>query len=40
MRIQGGWNFRKGQVPVSGTYRHDGAAFLGMDIQVSVTRSD
>jgi len=27
-------------VPVSGTYGHDGAAFLGMDVQVSVTRSD
>jgi len=27
-------------VPVSGTYRHDGAAFLGMDVQVSVTRSE
>jgi len=27
-------------VPVSGTYSHDGAAFLGMDVQVSVTQSD
>jgi transglutaminase-like putative cysteine protease len=27
-------------VPVSGTYLHDGAVFLGMDVQVSVTRSD
>ncbi|HUW74474.1 MAG TPA: transglutaminase family protein [Methyloceanibacter sp.] len=27
-------------VPVSGTYCHSGAAFLGMDVQVSVTRAD
>lgn len=27
-------------VPVSGTYRHDGAVFLGMNVEVSVTRSD
>ena len=27
-------------VPVSGVYRHDGAAFLGMDVQVSVIQSD
>ena len=25
-------------VPVSGTYRHDGAVFLGMNVEVSVTR--
>jgi transglutaminase-like putative cysteine protease len=27
-------------VPVSGTYRHDGAVSLGMNVEVSVTRSD
>jgi transglutaminase-like putative cysteine protease len=27
-------------VPVSGTYLHDGAVFLGMDVEVSVTRSE
>ena len=27
-------------VPASGTYRHDGAAFLGMDVRVSVSRVD
>lgn len=26
-------------VPVSGTYRHDGAVFLGMNVEVSVTRT-
>jgi hypothetical protein len=27
-------------LPVSGTYRHDGAVSLGMNVEVSVTRSD
>lgn len=27
-------------VPVSGTYRHDGAVFLGMDVEVAVTLKD
>lgn len=27
-------------VPVSGTYEHNGASFLGMDVEVSVTRVD
>lgn len=27
-------------VPVSGTYTHDGASFLGMDVEVAVTRLD